>query len=429
MTSDVESTRTAGREANAAAGPEPRLDVVVTYLAALPADEPAARRAADAFALGQSLGTWQPVPGITDEMRRTHGAQVLDLRRGLDGEAVGGASAAGRWVLRVAFPLANLGDSLAMLLTTAIGNDPSTSIAMRVVELDLPPAFSRIFPGPRFGIAGWREMTDVVGRPLLLNMIKPCTGFPPEVGAGFAAASARGGVDLIKDDELLADPAFSRVAERTRAYVAAIDRVAAETGRRTRYVAHVTSRPSRLLAIARSAVDEGAAAVMITPVTLGLDALGELAEGVGVPILAHVAGLEAVTGSPEGGIGHGALAALLRTAGADAVLTSSPHAPRPLPAAAYRSTLDALSEPIAGGAIHTSTPVIGGGVTAEHVRPIVDEAGFDVIVASGGAIQGHPDGTAAGGRAMQAAIAAAVDAVTAPMSPPGTPTVAQDRSG
>jgi 2,3-diketo-5-methylthiopentyl-1-phosphate enolase len=310
-----------------------------------------------------------------------------------------------------------------MLLTTAIGNDPSTSIAMRVVELELPPAFSRIFPGPRFGIAGWREVTNVVGRPLLLNMIKPCTGFPPEVGAGFAAESARGGVDLIKDDELLADPAFSRVAERTRAYVAAIERVAAETGRPTRYVAHVTSRPSRLLAIARSAVDEGAAAVMITPLTLGLDALGELAEGVGVPILAHVAAVETVTGSPEGGIGHGALAALLRTAGADALLTSSPHAPRPLSAAAYRATLDALAAPIAGGALAATMPMIGGGITAEHVRPIVDEAGIDVIVAAGGSIQGHPDGTAAGGRAMQAAIAAAVDRAAArpPRSATATP--------
>jgi 2,3-diketo-5-methylthiopentyl-1-phosphate enolase len=244
-------------------------------------------------------------------------------------------------------------------------------------------------------------------------MIKPCTGFPPDVGAGFVAESARGGVDLIKDDELLADPAFSRVAERTRAYVAAIEHAARETGRATRYVAHVTSRPTHLLRIARAAVDEGAAAVMVTPLTLGLDALGELAEGVGVPILAHTAGVETLTGSPEGGIGHGALAMLLRTAGADAMLTSSPHAPRPLATAAYRATLDGLTAPAGGGTARATMPMIGGGITAEHVRPIVDEAGVDVIIASGGAIQGHPDGAAAGGRAMRAAIDAAVEAVGA----------------
>jgi 2,3-diketo-5-methylthiopentyl-1-phosphate enolase len=403
----------AGAEPTAALpGPQPREDVVVTYLAALPPAEAAARSAAEAFALGQSLGTWKPVPGITDAMRAQHGARLVDLRRaGPDDElAGGGATTDGRWILRVAFPLSNLGDSLAMLLTTAIGNDPSTSIAMRLVDLEVPAAFLASFPGPRFGTDGWRAITGVEGRPLLLNMIKPCTGFPPEVGAGFAAESARGAVDLIKDDELLADPSFSRVAERTRAYVAAIDAVAVETGRATRYVAHVTTRPSRLLATARAAVEAGAAAVMVTPLTLGLDALAELAESAGVPILAHVAGVETVTGASEGGIGHGALARLLRLAGADAVLTSTPHAPRPLPDAAYRATLDRLAAPLAAGDVRTAMPMVGGGISAEHVAPIVAAAGIDVIVAAGGSIQGHPDGPAAGGRAMQSAIAAAAAA-------------------
>jgi 2,3-diketo-5-methylthiopentyl-1-phosphate enolase len=399
-----------GRAAAGAAtvpGSEPRTDIVVTYLAALPDGERAARAAAEAFALGQSLGTWQPVPGITKAMRATHGARVVELRRAADGEEVGGVPATGRWILGVSFPIVNLGDSLAMLLTTAIGNDPSTSIAMRLVELAVPAAYLERFPGPRFGVAGWRALTGVGDRPLLLNMIKPCTGFPPAVGAGFAAESARGGVDLIKDDELLADPSFSRVADRTRAYVAAIDAVAAETGRATRYVAHVTTSPGRLLATARAAVDAGAAAVMVTPLTLGLDALAELADGVGVPILAHVAGVETFTGAVEGGIGHGALAGLLRLAGADAVLTSTPHAPRPLPAGAYRATLDALTGRGPAPALRPAMPMLGGGITAEHVGAIVAAAGLDVIVAAGGAIQGHPDGAAAGGRSMQAAIAAA----------------------
>jgi 2,3-diketo-5-methylthiopentyl-1-phosphate enolase len=346
-------------------------------------------------------------------MRAAHGARLVDLRRGETGETVAGTAAEGRWVLRVAFPVANLGESLAMLLTTAIGNDPSTSIAMRLAELDVPTTYARLFPGPRFGVAGWRQITGVVDRPILLNMIKPCTGFPPEVGAGFAADSARGGVDLIKDDELLADPDFSRVAERTRAYVAAIDAVAAETGRATRYVAHVTTRPGRLLATARAAIDAGAAAVMVTPLTLGLDALAELADDAGVPILAHNAGVETLTGAVAGGIAHGGLAQLLRIAGADAVLTSSPHAPRPLPAAAYRATLRGLRAPLAGGAMTAAMPMIGGGITADHVAPIVEAAGHDVIIAAGGSIQGHPDGAAAGGRAMQAAIRAAVEGVRA----------------
>jgi 2,3-diketo-5-methylthiopentyl-1-phosphate enolase len=402
------STAATARSARSVPGPSPREDVVVTYLVGLPTDEAAAREAADAFALGQSLGTWKPVPGITDEMRRDHGARVVELRRTDRDEDVAGVPTDGRWLLSVAFPAVNLGSSLAMLLTTAIGNDPSTSIAMRVVAIDAPARYVELFPGPRFGAEGWRRVTGVEGRPLLLNMIKPCTGFPPEVGAGFAAESARGEVDLIKDDELLADPSFSRVADRTRAYVAAIEAVAAETGRATRYVAHVTTTPTRLAATARAAVDAGAGALMVTPLTLGLDALAELAETAGVPLLAHVAGIEMWTGAAEGGIGHGALARLLRLAGADAVLTSTPHAPRPLPAAAYRAVAAGLRDDIVGGRVRAALPMPGGGITADHVEPIVDALGTDVIIAVGGAIQGHPDGAAAGARAVRAAIDAAV---------------------
>jgi 2,3-diketo-5-methylthiopentyl-1-phosphate enolase len=53
-------------------------------------------------------------------------------------------------------------------------------------------------------------------------------------------------------------------------------------------------------------------------------------------------------------------------------------------------------------------PMAGGGITADHVDQLVAALGCDVIVAVGGAIQGHPDGAAAGGRAVRAAIDAAV---------------------
>ena len=172
-------------------GPEPRADILATYLARLAAEDGPARTAAASFALGQSLGTWRPVPGITPAMRERHGARVVDLHRAADGEAVAGEEATGSWVLRVAFPIENLGSSLAMLLTTTIGNDPSTSIPMRLVDLEVPAAYVAGHPGPRLGPRGWRDASGVDGRPILLNMIKPCTGFPPEIGAGFVTDSAR----------------------------------------------------------------------------------------------------------------------------------------------------------------------------------------------------------------------------------------------
>jgi 2,3-diketo-5-methylthiopentyl-1-phosphate enolase len=388
-----------------------REELLATYLAGLPDDPARAATAAAAFAEGQTIGTWQPVPGITNAMRERHGGRVVELRPLEADERVAGEAASGpatSWLLTVAFPTINIGAQFPMLVTTLLGNDPSTSIEARLVDITLPATFAREFPGPIEGTAGWRRISGVADRPLVLNMIKPCTGYPPAVGAGFVEASARGGVDLIKDDELLADPSFNRVAERARVYRARLEGVAAETGHRARYVANVTTRSERLVATARAALDGGADGLMVNALAVGFDALQTLAEArLGAPILAHTAGIETFTGSPAGGYGHRLLLGrLLRLAGADAVLTSTPHAPRPLDASRYRAILEACRDGWAG--LLPTMPMVGGGLTEDHVAALVEAAGNDLIIGVGGAIQGHPDGAAAGGRQIMAALRDAV---------------------
>ena len=383
-----------------------REELVATYLAELPPDGP--ERAAEAFATGQSIGTWLPVPGITPEMRDLHGALVAKVRRGEPGEEVGGEAVGSRWVVRVRFPTVNFGPQFPMLLTTLVGNDPSTSLTARLVDVDLPAGFEEGFPGPRFGIEGWRRLTGVWGRPLLLNMIKPCTGYSPAAGADLLEKPARGGADLIKDDELLADASFNRVAERSRVYRERLERVAAETGHRARYVANVTTRSIHLTDTARAAVDGGADAVMINALTAGPDAVHTLAEcDLGVPILAHTAGVEVFTGATETGIGQAVLfGKLLRLAGADAVLAGLPHGRRPLPRPIYERTLEWLREP--RGTLRPALPFLGGGLTAALIQQLVADAGRDLMLGVGGAIQGHPEGAEAGAQAIRAAIDAAV---------------------
>lgn len=382
-----------------------RVELVATYLAALPEGREA--EAAEAFATGQTIGTWLPVPGITDAMRRDHGGRVVDLRPARADEVVAGEPARGSWVLRVGFPVVNFGPQFPMLFTTLVGNDQSTSIAARLVDVDLPAVFVSGFPGPALGIDGWRRLTGVRGRPLLLNMIKPCTGYPPAVGAEFVRAVARGGPDLIKDDELLADPGFAPVRERARAYSRALDEVARSTGQRPRYVANVTTRAKDLVATAHAALEGGADALMVNVLAVGLDALATLAEDrPGVPIFAHTAGVETFTGAPRAGIGHALLLGrLVRLAGADAVLSSTPFAPRGPSVPTFQATIEAMRGPWHG--LAPVMPVLGGGLTAGHIPAIVATVGFDAVIGVGGAIQGHQAGPAAGARAIQRAIAAA----------------------
>lgn len=127
-----------------------RAELIATYLARLP--EGHEHEAAEAFATGQTIGTWTPVPGITDEMRARYGGRVIELRALEADEVVAGEPAEGSTsLLRVGFPTVNFGPQFPMLITTLLGNDPSTSIAARLVDIEVAPDFVAGFRGRATG--------------------------------------------------------------------------------------------------------------------------------------------------------------------------------------------------------------------------------------------------------------------------------------
>lgn len=376
--------------------------LVATYLAyGLPEEKALAK--VGGFAVGQSLGTWVTVPGITDEMVRNHQARVVGCYPlAPEGE--------GNYLLQVAFPRANVGESFAMLLTALVGNDAATAIRAKLIDLELVGPAREAFTGPRHGVEGLRSLTGVYGRPLVLNMIKPCVGYPPEVGAEFFYASGRGGVDLIKDDELMGGTtSFSTVAGRARAYLAAARRIAEETGRAPLYLPNITDRPERMRENARAARDTGCKGVMVNFVTTGLDALAELTEEFGADLffLAHFAGAGIIVSGVDQGISVPLLLGKFpRLAGADAVVTIFAAGGQGPGYLDLLRTVQAHRLPL--GRVKPVLSVVGGGVTPLNVASLYRDFGPDIIIAVGGGVQGHPQGATAGARAMMAATRAAV---------------------
>jgi len=381
--------------------------LVATYVLELPADaDPLAR--ASRFAVGQTIGTWLPVPGITDDMRARHEARVVGISSlpASDTRGVGEPERIG-YVLRIAVPTINFGASLPMMLTTLLGNDSSTSVEAKLVDLELPAAFAARFAGPSLGVGGLRRLTGVADRPLLLNMIKPCAGMPPSVAREVFFQTALGGIDLIKDDELTADPEYSPVVERVRLFTAAARDAAQETGIETIYIPNVTDRPDRMIETARRAVDAGARAVMATYATVGYGSLEALAEAVDVPVLGHFAGAAPYFEGPSTGMSAPlAMGLLPRLAGADLALVSTPYGGATIRSLPYVRTVHQMLLPRPG--IAPTMPIIGGGVHPGTVGRYVSDLGTDIVLGAGGAIQGHPGGAAAGVRAMRRAIDAAV---------------------
>lgn len=372
-----------------------------------------ALEAARSLAVGQSVGTWTPVPGITPQMLDRHMARVVAVYDLPPVELPSDLPEGKRPVIvHIAFPEVNFGAQFPMLLTTLLGNEASTSTQAKLIDLQFSQSFAAGFQGPRFGIEGVRKRLGVWNRPILLNMIKPCTGFGPDEGAALFAEVARGGVDIIKDDELLGNPSFNALVRRVEAYRRAAERIFEETGHRVAYCANITDRVDKLVENARRAQELGAAMVMVNAIAVGLGALHMLAEddALNVPILAHSAGAATLTENPRSGIASPLLLGkLVRIAGADAGMFNSIYTRYPTLRERYLRIAHMQRMPLFH--LKPSLPTIGGGITPGNAVRIIQDLGPDIMLAVGGAIHGHPDGAAAGARAMRQAIDAAMEGV------------------
>ena len=185
---------------------------------------------------------------------------------------------------------------------------------------------------------------------------------------------------------------------------ALLTKAAAEvTGEWTKYFVNVTSGSDRIMENVKRVADAGADGIMVNFATAGYSTLKQIAESAGLPILGHMAGAGMYyEGTLNGMASPLAAGKLARLAGADIVMVNTPYGGYPLRHQKYMQTLEQLTLPWYN--IQPCMPSIGGGVHPGVVEKYVREAGWDIVLASGGAIQGHPGGATAGAKAMRQAV-------------------------
>lgn len=380
--------------------------VIGTYLASYPKSVPVAKLA-PALAIEQSTGTWVAVPGETPEVRRKHVAKVIGVYEVPDYEWMLPPDVQQRqYVLQIAFPAVNFGAQIPMLLTTVVGNI-SMAGQLKLVDLRLPAPFVAGFQGPKFGIQGVRDLLQVYGRPLLNNMIKPCTGYPPEVGVKLFEAAALGGCDIIKDDELLANASFNEVQARVKLYMQAEKRTFEQKGEHTLYTVNVTDEIPKVFENAHHAVELGCNAIMVNYLAVGFPVLRALAEdaSINVPILAHMDLAGAYYSSEWHGVSsHLILGKLPRLAGADIVVFPAPYGKAPVLGDKFENVARNLAFPFYH--VRPTFPMPSGGITPKMVPAVIKDLGPDIVIGSGGGIHAHPQGPVAGAKAFRQAIQA-----------------------
>jgi 2,3-diketo-5-methylthiopentyl-1-phosphate enolase len=386
--------------------------LIATYLASFAAEVPIPLLSM-ALAVEQSTGTWVPVPGETPEVRCRHVAKVIGVYEVPDHEFEVPASIQTRnWVIQVAYPEVNIGSQIPMLLTSVVGNI-SMGGNIKLLDVRFPERYVAGFKGPKFGIDGVRELLGVRERPLLNNMIKPCTGYPLELGADLFREAALGGCDIIKDDELIADASFNSVEGRVKRYMEIEKQVYEEKGERTLYTVNVTDSVPKVFENARRAVELGCNALMVNYLAVGLPVMQALAEdpAINVPILAHMDVAGAMYMSPLHGMSsHIVLGKLPRLAGADVVVIPAPYGKAPVIPDKFRNVAKNLTFPLYH--IRPTFPMPSGGITPSMVPKVMADLGNDIVIGSGGGIHAHPQGPVAGGKAFRQAIDATLHGIS-----------------
>ncbi|MHA2048289.1 MAG: RuBisCO large subunit C-terminal-like domain-containing protein [Promethearchaeota archaeon] len=357
-------------------------------------------------AIEQSTGTWIRVPAETAEVRKHHVARVLGVYEiPMYEYGIPKDIKERTYFVQIGFPISNIkGMGIPMLLTTVIGNISITH-GLKLVDLAFPKAWLEDFKGPKFGIDGLRKLLDVPERPLLNNMVKPCTGHTADVAADLVYKAAVGGCDVVKDDELISNPAFNTLEDRIVQVMEAVDRADSEKGEKTLYTINITTKFPDMFEYADKMIELGANALMINYLTTGFEALRQIAEdpSIKVPILGHMD----FGGTFFGGIWTGmtsmlTFAKLPRICGADTVVIPAPYGKAEILDERYEQNLKALRFPLRH--VKPTLPMPSGGITAGMVEKCMKEAGKDILIGSGGGIHSHPDGPIAGAKAFRQAI-------------------------
>lgn len=301
----------------------------------------------------------------------------------------------GAHVATVSFTAELASGHLSQLLNLLYGN-VSLYPGVRLEALRLPGSVLASFAGPRYGVAGVRDLLGVYDRPLLATALKP-RGLAHERLAEIAHQFALGGGDIVKDDQNLVDD-LEGFKRRVEVCARAVARANDKSGRQCLYLPHVSASRAQLPRYLDHVYALGLPGILICPMVLGLDAARDLAADYPLLTMAH----PALTGGYVTNLDHGIsadvlLGTLFRLAGADISIFPSFGGRFSFTRAACLRVAERLDEPL--DAIAPAFPCPAGGMQLADVEDLAKAYGRDAVFLVGGALLGHArhieDGTRA----------------------------------
>jgi ribulose-bisphosphate carboxylase large chain len=189
--------------------------------------------------------------------------------------------------------------------------------SVTIADVKLPADVLAQFPGPQCGINGVRRATGVNDRPLVAFTVKPRLGLTPEQYAAWCGDAAKGGADIVEDDERLVNPRYCPIEKRAQAVLKALK------GTPTLYSANLTGNAQYILQMAERLIALGVRMFKVDVLPAGFAALQQLSEfvaGKDIPITVYPG-----MGSLYRQIGRNVLLQFTRLCGGDIIYAGTPY--------------------------------------------------------------------------------------------------------
>jgi ribulose-bisphosphate carboxylase large chain len=344
------------------------------------------------LAIGQSVGNpsvrneWE-----TDDLFENHSCIILGDKIDLQNRVWGN--------VEIAFPVANTdweSDGVAHMLCQLMGGhvDIDCFNSCRLIKLELPETVTQHFLGPKFGLTGFRALTGQYGKPLFGSIVKPKIGITPEVLLEMVKQMVDGGVDFIKEDEIMVNPVCAPLDRR----VDIIANYLAKQSRKIVFCHTINCDPHVLVDRVRRVHELGGNGVHIN-VFSGYGSYNSIRK-LDLPLYLHYqsSGAKVTTDVHHRfSISWPVMCQLATLMGADTIQTGMVGGYSNDDPEEIKQCLEILR---AGNTV----PALSCGFHPGLVEKVTEIAGQDYLANAGGAVHGHPGGTVAGATAMRQAI-------------------------
>lgn len=247
--------------------------------------------------------------------------------------------------------------------------------------------------------------------PLIGTIIKPSIGLTPGDTARLVDALCSADIDFIKDDELMADPPHSPFDLRVDAIMRVINAHADRTGKKVMYAFNVSDELDAMQRHYDKVVAAGGTCAMLSLNSVGLAAAKKICDLGALAIHGHRNGWGMLNRHPLLGIEFPAYQKLWRLAGVDQLHVNGIANKFWEPDDSVVRSIASCLAPMPG--LARVLPVVSsgqwGGQAPETWRRTRTT---DLLYMAGGGIMAHPDGPAAGVKALRKWWEAAVEGLS-----------------